>query len=378
MGGEIVNITNSLVFDGLETAINNIFDKYTHRSLSGIESISMADDFLLKEIDQKSIWNEMKKLGVPGYSIPLVNDGYELGQEVCLMICKQMGMFLFNNPYLDTMTAADLFLQSTSNSEFKDKLSLIVSGDLFVGVIGLDKNLINKTSIQSNGVWTINGTSHFVSNIDQLDSLLIILDDFAFEIPTNTSGIIVESQKDIANSNLNKVSFQQLELNLVDRINTIPLNLNSIKSRARLRQASYLLGLSKGALSEAVSYVNTRRQFGNKLISYQSVAFKLASLLAQIEAAEIKIQQTAWKQEEGQCTLQSATESLAYIAEISLLVSRETLHLHGAFGMTKLSKIENYYRSIALEAVRYGTPQSLWLEAGKLKIKSYENLLQRG
>ena len=46
--------------------------------------------------------------------------------------------------------------------------------------------------------------------------------------------------------------------------------------------------------------------------------------------------------------------------------------------MTKLSKIEEYYRFIALEAVRYGTPKDLWLEVGKFKMSSLkENFIHQ-
>ncbi|MEE3956203.1 acyl-CoA dehydrogenase family protein [Peribacillus frigoritolerans] len=369
-----MRIETTPIFDGLRKAIRKVIQKNSFNSLSGLEAISKVDGFSPKEINQMNIWEEFKELGVPGYSIPLVDGGYELGQDVTIMICEEMGEAIFQHPYIETMIAADILSQSNTESRYDEKLRRIITGDLFIGVLGVEDKLNNLVIEKTTDGWNINGTTQFVSNIDLLDSLILIVDDYVFEVPKDRCGIFIKSYENIVQSNLYKINLENLKVSDIDRVNKNVLDLNRIKARARLRQASYLLGLSKGTLTEATNYVNTRTQFGKKLIEYQSIEFKLASILAQLEAAKLKIQNTAWLDDHNQqCILQSATESLAYIGEIALLTSRETLHLHGAFGMTKLSKIEKYYRCIALESSRNGTINNLWLEAGRLKIDSYKN-----
>lgn len=365
-----MKVQNSPIFNGLEDTVRGIFQSYSSESLKGLEFIPNITEFSKQENDNEGIWTELKDMGVTGYNIPLVNGGYDLGEDVVLMILKHMGIALFNSPYLDTLIASDVLLQCHNDNKTQDKINSILSADLFMGVIGLTEELTSKTIKKSDDEWVINNAAQFISNIDQLDSLLVITNNQVFEVPKDNQGITIQVQGDISGENISKVYFDELSLKTTQKLNKYPLNTKLILSIARLRQASYLLGLAKGSLSEAVNYVNQRKQFGKKLIEFQSISFKLASLLAEIEAAEIKIQHTSWLASKNESILEAATESLAYISEIALMVSRETLHLHGGFGMTKLSNSEKYYRYIALESVRYGTPNSLWLEVGKLRLSS--------
>ncbi|OQM44146.1 hypothetical protein B6A27_18300 [Anoxybacillus sp. UARK-01] len=363
----------SPMLEGLEQVINNIVQRESVNLINGLEFISNVKGYYQDETNQSEIWNNLKDIGVPGYNIPLKDGGYELGTEVVLMICESMGKHLFRSPYLDTMIAADILTKSETPELFENEIEQIVSGDLFMSVIGINNTSKNTLLKKADFEWTISGRNNFAINLSELSKLIIVVDNNVFFIPIERNGIIATPQNSITNETIYSLEFKNLTLHKEDMVKIEQHELKKILASARLRQASYLLGLSRGALSEAIKYVNIRRQFGKKLIDNQSIGFKLASLLGQLEAAKLKIHYTASLDIERDDLIQLATEALAYISELSLQISRESLHLHGAFGMTKLAKIEKYYRFIAFESVRLGTPKSLWIEAGKLNLHSFHN-----
>ncbi|TYS13040.1 hypothetical protein FZC78_22555 [Rossellomorea vietnamensis] len=361
---------SAVLFDSLTTVIRNAVRDKDDRSIDGIEMVANIEGLLERVVSKKNVWEELKEIDAPSFAIPLKDGGLELGIEVDLMLLEEMGKALYSKPYIETLTAIEILSQINNSELIQEDIDLLKSGSRFLDVIMIDKNM-NFLELEKNYI-SIDSFSCYISNLKEVEYFLIIVDNFIYKVPKNNRSINITTCADITETNISQVNLNMLKLNRHDSLNTNPVLFSHVLPNQRIRQAAFLKGLARGAIEEAIKYTNKRKQFDKKLIEHQAVSFKLASLLAELEGASAKIEYST-NSEGSKEFLLDATESLAYMAEIALKVSRETLHLHGAYGLTKLSKIEEFYRRIALEAIRYGTPNDLWLEASNLKLNEKES-----
>ncbi|WP_237655360.1 acyl-CoA dehydrogenase family protein [Bacillus cereus] len=363
------------LFKEFEKTIERTLKEFSKDSLMGLENLSNANNNNNKIIEDydSEIIEELVKMNIPFYNLPLEYGGYELGEEIKIMILKQLGIFSGSSSFVSILNTFTILLMADDKEFIKKQMHIVQEKAMYSEVIGLKDEINRELILQKDDEYIVTSDEVYVTNFNNIHSFIFIIDEEVYMVPKERKGINFNIDKKSSDDYLVNVKLDNLLIYKDDRIGQGNIDINLAITFARLHQASYLLGLAIGALNEAIDYTNRRRQFQKKLIENQSISFKLASLLTDLHAIDLKIDKTTWCLENKlDNVLQSATEDLAYISELALLISREALHLHGAYGMTKYSKIEKFYRLIGVESVRFGTPNSLWLSSGKLIINNKE------
>ena len=130
-----------------------------------------------------------------------------------------------------------------------------------------------------------------------------------------------------------------------------------VLDRGRISIASLALGIAKGAYDAALKYSKEREQFGKPISQFQAIAFKLADMATQIEAAELLIYQAADLKIKGlKCAKESAFAKY-YASEVSVRVSTEAVQIFGGYGYTKDFPVEKFYRDSKLCTIGEGTSE---------------------
>ena len=125
----------------------------------------------------------------------------------------------------------------------------------------------------------------------------------------------------------------------------------------RISIAALSLGIAKGAFEAAVSYSKARRQFGQPISTFQGIAFKLADMATEIEAAELLIMQAAdLKNRHLPVTKQSAMAKY-FASEVAVRTATEAVQIFGGYGYTKDFPVEKYYRDAKLCTIGEGTSE---------------------
>ena len=143
---------------------------------------------------------------------------------------------------------------------------------------------------------------------------------------------------------------------------------DDVLAAARTRQAAYLAGIASGAHAEAVRQAERRKQFGEPLLSFQTIAFRLAEARVRIEALRSLVRAAARLADAGEGASTRAGEALGLAAETALDVVRTSLQICGARGLTAETSLHRFYRLARLEATRFGAPTSLWIAAGAARL----------
>jgi alkylation response protein AidB-like acyl-CoA dehydrogenase len=125
----------------------------------------------------------------------------------------------------------------------------------------------------------------------------------------------------------------------------------------RISIAALSLGIAKGAFEAAVAYSKERKQFGQAISNFQGIAFKLADMATEIEAAELLIMQAAdLKNRHLPVTKQSAMAKY-YASEVAVRTATEAIQIFGGYGYTKDFPVEKFYRDAKLCTIGEGTSE---------------------
>lgn len=125
----------------------------------------------------------------------------------------------------------------------------------------------------------------------------------------------------------------------------------------RISIGTLALGIAKGAFEAAVKYSKERHQFGQPISNFQGIAFKLADMGTEIEAAELLLYQAAdMKNRHVKMTKESAMAKY-YASEVAVRVSTEAVQIFGGYGYTKDFPVEKFYRDSKLCTIGEGTSE---------------------
>jgi butyryl-CoA dehydrogenase len=118
------------------------------------------------------------------------------------------------------------------------------------------------------------------------------------------------------------------------------------------------LGIAQGAYEEAIRYAKNRIQFGEPIVSQQSIKFMLADMATQIEAARCLIYQTA-SMIDGGAKKFSKESSMAklFASDMAMKVTTDAVQILGGYGYMKDYPVEKMMRDAKITQIYEGTNQ---------------------
>ncbi|UMZ33103.1 acyl-CoA dehydrogenase [Priestia megaterium] len=121
--------------------------------------------------------------------------------------------------------------------------------------------------------------------------------------------------------------------------------------------AAQAVGIAQGALDAAVAYAKERQQFGKPIISQQGIAFKLADMATNIEAARLLTYQAAWLESQGLPYGKESAMSKLYAGDTAMKVTTEAVQVFGGYGYTKDYPVERFMRDAKITQIYEGTQE---------------------
>jgi alkylation response protein AidB-like acyl-CoA dehydrogenase len=125
----------------------------------------------------------------------------------------------------------------------------------------------------------------------------------------------------------------------------------------RCLNAAISLGQAQGAFDEALAYVQSRRQFGQRLADFQGIQWQLADMAIELDAARLLIYRAACNAGAGLPDQVEAAKAKAFANETAIRVSNQAMQLFGGHGYLKSMPVERYVRGARFGALAGGTPQ---------------------
>jgi alkylation response protein AidB-like acyl-CoA dehydrogenase len=125
----------------------------------------------------------------------------------------------------------------------------------------------------------------------------------------------------------------------------------------RISIAALSLGIAQGAFDAALAYSQERQQFNRPISQFQGIAFKLADMATEIEAASLLTYRAADLKNRGLPVSKESAMAKYYASEICVKVANEAVQIFGGYGYTKDFPVEKYYRDSKLCTIGEGTSE---------------------
>jgi alkylation response protein AidB-like acyl-CoA dehydrogenase len=128
----------------------------------------------------------------------------------------------------------------------------------------------------------------------------------------------------------------------------------------RVGAATVALGLAAGAYEHALERAQTRRQFGRPIGEFQGLAWMLADMSIEVEAARAMVWRAAKSAgPNGFPDRLSAAQAKVLAGEMAIRVTNQALQVWGAAGYSRDNPMERYLRDARMFAIAGGTAQVL-------------------
>ena len=125
----------------------------------------------------------------------------------------------------------------------------------------------------------------------------------------------------------------------------------------RIGIAAQAVGMARSALKVARDYAAERNAFGAPIMSQQAVAFKLADMATQVEAARQMVLHAAALKEAGRPCLNEASMAKLFSSEIAEKVCSDAIQIHGGYGYLSDYPVERIYRDVRICQIYEGTSE---------------------
>ncbi|BCK66406.1 acyl-CoA dehydrogenase [Streptomyces libani subsp. rufus] len=118
------------------------------------------------------------------------------------------------------------------------------------------------------------------------------------------------------------------------------------------------VGTARAAYEEALEYARTRSQFGRPIIDNQGVAFQLADMRTQIDAARLLVWRASWMAVTGKpFTSAEGSMSKLFASEVAKKVTAQAVQILGGNGFTREYPVERMHRDAAIYTIFEGTSE---------------------
>ncbi len=232
---------------------------------------------------------------------------------------------------------------------------------------GSDAGNMKTIAVREGNEWVINGTKNFITHGRSGDIAVVIvktdLGRTAFAIEKGTPGFSGGRKEDklgMRASETTELVFDNCRVsdeNIIGEPGDGFRQAMKVLDGGRISIASLSLGTAKPASRCALAYSKERHRFNHSISNFQGVAFKLADMRTQIEAAELLTMHAANLKDRGEVVTEISAKAKLYASEISVKVCNEAVQIFGGYGFTKEFPAEKYYRDCKLCTIGEGTSE---------------------
>ncbi len=240
---------------------------------------------------------------------------------------------------------------------------------------GSDAGATKTSAVLKDGKWIINGSKIFITNsTNPLAGVCVVQcvtgrrQDGKSElscilVPHGTPGfraVTMHGKMMWRASDTGELYFDDCEVpqeNLLGKRGEGFRQMLATLDGGRLSIGAMGLGGAQGAYEAALAYARERIQFGRPIASNQAIAFKLADMATEIEAARNLLYKATWLREQNRPFGKEAAMAKLYCSEVFSRVADAAVQIHGGYGLMKEYPVERFYRDQKLLEIGEGTSE---------------------
>jgi acyl-CoA dehydrogenase len=117
------------------------------------------------------------------------------------------------------------------------------------------------------------------------------------------------------------------------------------------------LGVARAAYEYALQYAHERQAFGKPIIQNQAIAFMLADMCTEIDAARLLVHRAAWLSRNGKYVNAEGSQSKLKAGRVAVWVTERAIQILGGYGYVREYPVERWHRDAKIYDIFEGTEQ---------------------
>ncbi|MCC6702557.1 MAG: acyl-CoA dehydrogenase [Fluviicola sp.] len=270
-------------------------------------------------------------------------------------------------------------LEKFANEEQKQKFLIPLAKGEKIGAFclsepeaGSDATSQRTTAVDMGDYYLLNGTKNWITNGSTASYYIVIAQTNpelghrginALIVERGMEGFIVGAKEDklgIRGSDTHTLLFNDVKVPKANRIGEDGFGFKfamKTLSGGRIGIAAQALGIAAGAFELAAAYSKERKAFGKEIYKHQAIAFKIADMATEIEAARLLVYRAAADKDAGRNFDQSSAMAKLYASKVAMEQTVEAVQIHGGYGFVKEYHVERLMRDAKITQIYEGTSE---------------------
>lgn len=258
---------------------------------------------------------------------------------------------------------------------------------------GSDATMQRTTAVDKGDHYLVNGTKNWITNGGTSNVHLVIAHTNpeqghrginALIVEADWDGVVIGAKEDklgIRASDTHTIMYNDVVVPKENRIGEdgfgFKFAMNTLNG-GRIGIAAQALGIASGAYELALAYAQERKTFGEPIIKHQAIAFKLADMATEIEAARLLVIQAASIKDSGEDYTTASAMAKLFASEVAMRHTVEAVQIHGGYGYVKEYHVERLMRDAKITQIYEGTSeiQKIVISRSILKGQLYNPIFQ--
>ena len=235
---------------------------------------------------------------------------------------------------------------------------------------GSDAANIRTKAVRDGDGYVLNGVKQFITSgkNGQIAITFAVTDPAAgkrgisaFIVPTDTPGYLVtriEEKMGQRASDTAQITFEDMRISEDLRLGAegegYRIALSNLEG-GRIGIASQSVGMARSAFEAALAYAKEREAFGKPIIEHEAVAFRLADMATEIDAARLLVLRAAALRDRGAPCLKEASMAKLFASEMAERVCSAAIQVLGGYGYVSDFPVERIFRDVRVSQIYEGT-----------------------
>lgn len=315
----------------------------------------------------RAVYAELAELGLTGLAVPEAQGGMGFGPVEAMVVCEELGRGLVNAPYVHGALVTPALLAAAPAAVQSAWLPRIASADALVVLAHQERGAryrlhhVTTRATLRDGRWTLDGAKSVVPAGDEAD---------AFVVPARLAGaddavggiglFLVERAAAAVRGYPTQDGARAAELVLTAAPAALLVEdgFSGLEAAVDVGIAGLCaegVGVMERLVALTVEYMNTRKQFGVPIASFQALRHRIADVKMQLELGRSMSYFASLKLGEPQAQRRRAiSQAKVQLGQSMRFVGQQCVQLHGGIGVTDEYAGSHYFKRLTMLEMSFG------------------------
>jgi alkylation response protein AidB-like acyl-CoA dehydrogenase len=317
--------------------------------------------------DRKA-YGELAELGLTGLYVSEDDGGLGMGPVEGMVVMEQLGRGIVLEPLAQTLITSGV-LGGYATAEIKAAwLPRMASGDALVVLAHQERkaryrlDVCSTTATQAGEGWKLSGTKHVVPAADQADAFVVPAmagsQIALFIVERGAPGLSTSGYLTQDGGRAGDVTFKDAPAQRITAQGLTAQGLTALEHAVDIGIAAACaeaVGVLDKTLAITVEYMNTRKQFGVAIASFQALRHRVADMKMQLELARSMSYYASLKLNAPAPERRAAmARAKVQLGTSMRFVGQQAVQLHGGIGVTDEYIVSHYFKKLTQLEMTFG------------------------